>query len=61
MKFPFNCERQMSHYLDLNGARDARNREKREDSCGHSLLRDTGVCITGYEIRINTREGSIFS
>ena len=51
----------MLHYLDLNGARDVRNREKREDSCGHSVLRDTGVCITGYEIRINTREGSTFS
>lgn len=61
MKFPFNCESQTLHYLDLNGASDARNREKGEDNYGHSLLGDTGVCSTGYKIRINIREGSRIS
>lgn len=58
MKFPFNCESQTLHYLDLNGASDARSCEKGEDSCGHSLLRGTGICITGYEIRINIDGGA---
>lgn len=49
----------MLNYLNLNGTSNARNCEQSQDSYEHTLLRETGICITGYEIKINIREHSV--